>query len=127
LFQSADNANLRAIELDPKWGKAYSRLAEVFMKQCRYTDAHATYQKAIDLVDEKQKKVYQLQRDKIDKLLSESTAGVLNSSTGLDPKAQNSGWYITAMEKDISDPKTYKTMQPCPLGYLTAADKVYLA
>jgi len=63
LFQSADNANLRAIELDPNWGKAYSRLAEVFVRQCRYTDAHATYQKAIDLVDEKQKKVYQLQRD----------------------------------------------------------------
>jgi len=63
----------------------------------------------------------------MDELLSERAAGVLNSSTVLDPKAESSGWYITAMEKEISDPKTYKAMQPCPLGYLTAADKVYLA
>jgi hypothetical protein len=119
-------SNFRAIEIDPKWGKAYSRLAEVYVGQFRYMDASQEYQKAMDLVDEKQKAVYQLQREKLEKRLTTATVDSLKTISINDRKI-SSKWYIKAMEADIRNPKTYTSINPCPLGYLTAADKIYLA
>ena len=116
----------RAIELDPKWAKAYSRLAEVFFAQHRYADAHATYAKAMEFSDEKQKKVYQMQREKVAKLMDSSAASAFETASTVDGSLDSS-WFIKAMERDIPNPSMYKSIVPCPLGYLTAADKVYCA
>jgi hypothetical protein len=84
------------------------------------------YTKAINLVDARQKAVYESQRDKLAQKLQTATLESLETST-LSESSISEKWFIKKMEADIRNPKTYKSTYPCPLGYLTAADKVYTA
>jgi hypothetical protein len=119
-----DLSNIRATELDPSWAKGYSRLAEVYLAQFRYIEAILVYDKVIPLCDEKQKKIYQGHRDKV-KLKIEDPKYL--EGTIISAKKAEKVWYIKRMEPDIPDPEKYTSTSPCPLGYLTAADKVYIA
>lgn len=67
--------------------------------------------------------------EKLPKLMKDKLAGdSLRFASTADGKIQDGNkWHIKAMERDIPNTSMYKSMVPCPLGYLTAADKVYLA
>src|SRR5271156_352442 len=114
----------RAIELDPSWAKGYVRLGEVFAAMHRHREAIEAYDKAIPLCDAKQQEQYRTQQKKLKTLFDDRSQTQLSA---LSPDAVNDNWFIKLMERDIPDPKNYNNASPCPLGYLTAADKIYCA
>jgi hypothetical protein len=119
-----DFSNTRATELDPSWAKGYSRLAQIYVAQFRYFEAMQAYEKAIPLCDERQKEINKAHQDNLKQKIENPK--YLGGNIMSAKKAEK-GWYIKRMEADIPDPKKYNSTNPCPLGYLTAADKVYIA
>jgi len=114
----------RATELDPKWVKGHIRHAQVLVAQDRLEDAIFTYQRAITLCDDdKQRKNYKSQRDQVMKKIEHSQRQ--RAATVSREGAEN--FFMKRIEADIPDPSTFKFLCPSPLGYLTAADKIYSA
>ena len=96
----------------------------MFVEQDRLDDAIRTYDYAISLCDdEKQTQNYErLKQQVIKKIERKSgTGGTIVS------KDEISDYFIKRMETDIPDPSKFMTLCPSPLGYLTAADKIYQA
>jgi hypothetical protein len=114
--------NRRATELDPKWVKGHIRHAQVLVAQDRLEDAIYTYRHAITLCDDdKQRKNYESQRDQVQKKIERSQTQ--RGTTMSEEEAAN--FFMKRIEADIPDPSTFKFLCPSPLGYLTAADKIY--
>jgi hypothetical protein len=112
----------RATELDPKWVKGHIRHAQVLVAQDRLEDAIYTYHHAITLCDDdKQRKNYENQRDQVKKKIERSQR---QSGTTVS-KEEAANFFLKRIEADIPDPSTFKFLCPSPLGYLTAADKIY--
>jgi len=110
--------------LDPKWVTGHIRRAQVFAALDRLEDAMRIYDNAISLCDdEKQKQNYESQRQQVLKKIDQNTG-----TTGtIISKDEMSDFFIKRMEADIPDPSKFLTLCPSPLGYLTAADKIYRA
>ena len=112
----------RATELDPKWVKGHIRHAQVLVAQDRLEDAIFTYHQAITLGDDdKQRKNYESQRDQVKKKIERSQWQRRTTVS----KEEAANFFMKRIEADIPDPSTFKFLCPSPLGYLTAADKIY--
>jgi len=90
----------------------------------RHREAIEAYDKAIPLSDSKQQQQYRTQQKRIQNLFEDRSQPQL-SVLSEDKLVDN--WFIKLMERDIPNPKNYNNTAPCPLGYLTAADKIYTA
>jgi hypothetical protein len=114
-------AKLRATELDTAWAKGYSRLAEVYVAQDRLQLALGAYTKAMNLSSGNQKKTYKASHDKIKERLSDTTFAKKNI---YNAKTTSGGMIFDRLKAAIPSNKPYDYLDPSPLGYLTAADKV---
>jgi len=113
----------RATELDPEWVKGHIRRAQVLVAQDRLEDAMLTYDHTITLCkDVKERKNCESQKQQVMKKINSS--GTPDTVVSKDVLQD---WMFTRMEKDIPDPSKFLTLCPSPLGYLTAADKIYRA
>jgi|ERR1700733_14553300 hypothetical protein len=112
----------RATELDPKWVKGHVRRAQVLVAQDRLEDAIFTYHQAITLCDDdKQRKNYESQMGQVLKKIERSQ----RQRAATVSKEEAANFFIKLIEADIPDPSIFKFLCPSPLGYLTAADKIY--
>jgi len=90
----------------------------------RHREAIEAYDKAIPLSDPKQQQQYRTQQKRIQNLFEDRSQPQLSV---LSEDKLDDNWFIKLMERDIPNPKNYNNTTPCPLGYLTAADKIYTA
>jgi hypothetical protein len=107
--------------LDETWIKGHSRLAEVYVAQERYELAMETYAECICLSSETQKDQY---RKKYEKAMANH----------LDPRHMDAGHHDPHKSGDEAMFARFRAGNPgvwtddsgasCPLGYLSAADKI---
>jgi hypothetical protein len=116
--------NTRATELDESWAKGHARLAEVYVAKDQLELAVKAYEKAISVGSKKDKKTYTTLHDKVKaKWLDPNRTGLTQT---IPLEAVKDGLYGRIKEA-LPDPKQFNPWNPCPLGWMSAADKVAMA
>jgi len=114
----------RAIKLDPSWAKGYSRLAEVYNAQAQYGKALEAYERAMSLASGPERVRYQSLRAKMEERTHDF---FYVNGAKYDPGRNGNDAMFARFEEAVPDRSKFGTddQNLTPLGYMTAAHKLY--
>jgi len=114
----------RAIALDSTWAKGFARLAEVYNAQGQYEKAMKAYESALSLSSGPERMRYQGLQAK----MQEKTRDIFYvNGAKYDPGRNGDDAMIRRFEEAVPDRQKFgmDDKNPTPLGYMTAAHKIY--